>query len=302
MSSLLKSLRTPLSTLVLAFALTSMSPLEASAQSDLLGPIREQVLYANYPEAIANANTLLARTDLSAETRNGALELLATAQLANRETAAANQTLQRLYARDPGHRLSDPDASPPVISAFARAREAHPAPVIVGVVHQPPTLIRRESPSIEASLTTNADAVDEVRLVYRQGAEGWSRVVMNRRPDGTYAARIPVIGAADQAIDVVYYIVATAPSDTELAHRGTEGDPLALRIPADTQVARMMPQDQIPIPTTPAPQGGGSVAEEWWFWTLIGAVVAGGVVTGVVLGTQDNGIPQGTLGTVTLMR
>ena len=296
----MSSLRGFLSTLVLALALTSMSPLMASAQTDALGPIREQVLYANYPEAIANANALLARTDLSAETRNGALELLATAQVANRDTAGANQTLQRLYARDPGHRLSDQDASPPVISAFARAREAHPTPVIVGVVHQPPTLIRRESPSIEASLTTNADAVEEVRLVYRQGSEGWSRVVMNRRPDGTYSARIPVIGASDQAIDVVYYIIATAPSDTELAHRGTEGDPLALRIPADTQVARI-PQDQIPIPTTP-PQQGGSVAEEWWFWTLIGAVVAGGVVTGVVLGTQDNGIPQGTLGTVTLMR
>lgn len=298
----MKSLRTCLSTLALAVALTSLSPLAASAQSDALAPIREQVLYANYPEAIANANTLLARTDLDAETRNGALELLATAQLANRDTAGATQTLQRLYARDPAHRLSDPDASPPVISAFARAREAHPAPVIVGVVHQPPTLIRRESPSIEATLTTNADAVDEVRLVYRQGAEGWSRVVMNRRADGTYAARIPVIGAADQAIDVVYYIIATAPSEAELAHRGTEGDPLSLRIPADTQIARIPDPNQVPIPTTPPADRGGSVADEWWFWTLIGAVVAGGVVTGVVLGTQDNGIPQGTLGTVTLMR
>jgi hypothetical protein len=31
-------------------------------------------------------------------------------------------------------------------------------------------------------------------------------------------------------------------------------------------------------------------------------VVAGGVVTGVVVGTQSQGIPDGTLGTVVLMR
>ena len=46
---------------------------------------------------------------------------------------------------------------------------------------------------------------------------------------------------------------------------------------------------------------GGSVAAEWWFWTLIAVVVAGGVVAGVVVGTQP-GVPEGTLGTVTLMR
>lgn len=34
---------------------------------------------------------------------------------------------------------------------------------------------------------------------------------------------------------------------------------------------------------------GGSVAEEWWFWTLIvAALVGAGVAVGVVLGTQDN--------------
>ncbi len=290
----------------LSLALASLVVTSAAhAQTDPLAQVREQIMYANYPEAIAGANALLARTDLDARTHNEALELLATAQIASRAPEDARRTLATLYARDPGHRLSDADASPPVISAFARAREAHPPAVDVRIVHRSPTLTRRESPSIDVSLASNADAVGEVRLAYRQGNDaGWSRVVMNRRPDGTYAARIPVVGAADQPLDVAYHVIATAPSGTELAHAGTEAEPLSLRIPADlpTVTTDIPPVDPLRETGNGSDDGGGNVAEEWWFWTLIGVVVAGGVVTGVVIGTQSQGIPDGTLGTVVLMR
>ena len=43
--------------------------------------------------------------------------------LAIREQRPAQETLELLHRRDPGHRLSDADASPVVVSAFARARE-----------------------------------------------------------------------------------------------------------------------------------------------------------------------------------
>ena len=46
---------------------------------------------------------------------------------------------------------------------------------------------------------------------------------------------------------------------------------------------------------------GGSVVEEWWFWTLLVALVAGGVTVGVVLGTQQSP-EEGTLGSVQLMQ
>jgi len=285
------------------------APTLTHAQTDPLAPIREQILYASYPEAIASATGLLARTDLDARTRNAALELLATAQLANGATDDARRSLTTLYSRDPGHRLTDPDASPPVISAFARARESQPAVVSVVIAHRAPTLTRRESPSLEVQLTSGADAVDEVRLAYRQGNEpGWSRVVMNRRPDGSYSARIPLVGAAHQAVDVAYHVIATAPSGAPLARSGTEAEPLSLRIPGDAStslVAGEAPPRLDPTAGTTGPTdgngGGGSVAEEWWFWTLIAVVVAGGVVAGVVVGTEP-GVPDGTLGTVTLMR
>ena len=273
----------------------------AAAQSDVdasLAAAREQLLYAQYAEAIQSVEAILARTDLAASQRNAALELLATAQIANRATSDARATLTTLYSRDPGHRLTDPDASPPVISAFARAREAQPTPVQVTLDHRSPgTLAQRESPSIDVRIRAGADAVEEVRLSYRHAGEsGYTRVVMTRRADGSYTARIPVVGATDRAIDVAYFVTAVAPSGTELARAGAESEPLQLRIPAEAPGAVL-------TTTEPAQQSGGrSIAEEPAFWIVLGLVLAAGagVTVGVVVAT-DQGPEQGTLGIVTLM-
>lgn len=60
---------------------------------------------------------------------------------------------------------------------------------------------------------------------------------------------------------------------------------------------------QGPTPSEPSDEGG-SVLEEWWFWTIVGAVVVGGVVAGVLIGTQSGGTEaplEGTLGTSTAL-
>lgn len=45
-------------------------------------------------------------------------------------------------------------------------------------------------------------------------------------------------------------------------------------------------------PFVPAEESGGSVAEEWWFWTLIvGVLVGAGVAIAVVLATEENAGP-----------
>lgn len=271
----------------------------ASAQSlpSEIAAVREQVMYANYPDAITAAQALLARTTLSAADRNTVLELLATAQIANRDTTAARATLTTLYSRDPGHRLVDPDASPPVVSAFARAREAAPPPVTVGIEHTSPgTLASRESPVITARLTGASDAVSEVRLSYHHSGEpGYTRVVLNRRADGSWSGRVPVVGSTDAAIDVVYYLTAVAPSGTQLTALGSEAEPLSLRIPADVRAPALA------VRADEAPPGGGDVASEPWLWVLVGVVVVGagvGIGVGVAIGGQ--GPDPGTLGIVTL--
>jgi len=50
-------------------------------------------------------------------------------------------------------------------------------------------------------------------------------------------------------------------------------------------------------PTQPQPDSSGPVYTKWWFWTIIGAVVVGGVVTAVVLssGTSKPPCPLGVI-------
>lgn len=285
---------------VAMLSLPALTFAQTAADAELAA-IREQVLYASYPEAITQAQTLLARSDLTAAQRNTGIELLATAQIANQAPDAARESLRLLYSRDPGFRLTDPDASPPVVSAFARAREAHPTPLSVTLAHESPgTLARRESPTITVTVPAGANAIEEVRLAYRHaGDPGFSRVVLDRRADGSYVGRIPVVGATEQAIDVAYFLTAVSPSGTELGHLGSEVQPLALRIPGD--VPRSDAVAYQPVPNVP-PAHGGDVTSEPWFWILLGVVIVGagvGIYFGVDAATQ--GPEAGTLGSVTLM-
>ncbi len=50
-------------------------------------------------------------------------------------------------------------------------------------------------------------------------------------------------------------------------------------------------------PTQPQPESSGPVYTKWWFWTIVGAVVVGGVVTAVVLssGTSKPACPAGVI-------
>lgn len=295
--------------LALALLLAASTAAAQGSIDGRIAEVREQLMYANYPAAISGAEQMLAQTDLAAAQRNNVLELLATAQIANRQTDAARATLAILYARDPEHRLSDPDASPPVISAFARARESHPTPIRIDLLHTPPSLTRREPPQIDVRAGAGADAIGELRLRYRAADEpGWSQVVMNARESGAWTGRIPVVGDASRAHDVAYYLVALAPSGAELAHAGTEAEPLQLRIPAEIPGAqevaidaadRDAERDRVAGTTQP----GRSVAEEPALWIVISLVVVGAAVgTGVGVWASSQGGPeQGTLGSVTLM-
>lgn len=298
---------------LLALAARAEAQPSGAADDAQLAEIRELIFQARFDDAVQASEAYLGRPDLGAAQRNAGLEVMATAQIANRDRAAAEQTLRRLYARDPGHRLTDPDASPPVIAAFSRAREQAPEPVTVAIEHEPPRLARRESPEIVATLSEGADAVDELRLLYQIEGEDPGRVVMTPHADGRWAGRIPVVGAATEPSTVTYRLVALAPSGTPLASLGAEDEPLRVTIPGgETTSGATGGGERPPVlqgdpdqagRTTEDGDGGGSVAEQWWFWTIIGVLVVGGAVTaGVLIGTSQGGPQEGTLGTARLMQ
>ncbi len=52
-------------------------------------------------------------------------------------------------------------------------------------------------------------------------------------------------------------------------------------------------------PWTPVPPDGdgdddGGIASQWWFWTIIGALVAGGAATGIYFGLTASEGPSGS--------
>lgn len=301
----------------------------------VLAAIGDEVLYARYDEAIRDAHAFLARTDIDARDRNAGLERLAIAQIAQRSDADAHATLMTLYARDPQHRLDDPDASPRVQSAFARVRDSHPHLVDVRLEHTPQAPTTHEGPVVSVVVAVGSDAVQEVHLDFRSpGDTRFTRVVM-AFDRGVARARVPIGGDATRPQTLDYFITAVAPSLAPLAHVGTDAVPLTVTVPPeapratttrmtddghgatstpehtaqqDTTIMNETPWQVPHIGDGTAREGetrgahSGSVTDEWWFWTLVGVVVLAGAGTALyfAVGPPSQPEPTGTLGAIIL--
>ncbi len=284
-----------LSVLLLLSAALSLAPSVAQAQDgpdDQLAAARELVLHASYRPALSAAQTYLERADLSAAQRNAGLELVAIIHLALRDEVSARQALAELYARDPDFRLSDPDASPVVLSAVGRAR-AQARPITVTMAHDPPLLTRRRAPLISVRLEEGANAVAEIRMHHRvRGSTTVETVVMRIGQEATAEGRLPV-STDPAAYRAEYWLEAVAPSGYVLARRGSEAQPVGIDIPIETVEVRVETRTEV-VETQ------ADIASEAWFWVLVGLVVVGGAGAGVGIAFATQGPQDGTLGTLQL--
>lgn len=253
---------------------------------------RELVLHASYRPALTATQRYLERGDLSATQRNAGLELVAIIHLALRDEVSARQALGQLFARDPDFRLSDPDASPVVLSAVARAR-AQARPVTVTLAHDPPLLTRRRAPLVSVRVEEGADAVAEIRMHHRvRGQANVETVVMRVGQLATAEGRLPLT-ADTNAYTAEYWLEAVAPSGYVLARRGSEAQPIAVNVPIETVEVRVETRTEVVETQT-------DIASEPWFWVLVGLVVVGGAGAGVGIAFATQGPQDGSLGTITL--
>jgi hypothetical protein len=261
-----------------------------------LATIRDLILRANYRLALPEVRRFLERSDLDASQRNVGLELQATIYLALRDEVSARQTFQQLLSRDPEHRLSDADASPVVLSAFARARsQARPVPVTLA--HDPPLLTRRRAPLVSVRIEEGANAVSEIRMHHRvRGSTEVGTVVMRIGQLATAEGRLP-LAAEDNAYTAEYWLEAVAPSGFVLARRGSEAQPIAIAIPQQTTETRIV---EVSVPGGTDRAQSGDVTEESWFWILVGVVVLGGAGAGIGIAVATSGPESGSLGNIAL--
>ncbi len=287
---------------VLALALTSWGGAaraqDTSADAQLAA-IRDELRQAGFRSAAAAVETYLQRTDLSATQRNQALEIDAIVSLARRDEARATRSLTALYGRDPGHRLSDPDASPVVQGAFARAREAA-TPTTVTIESTSAAYLGRSEPIVSLRITEGLDRVHELRVSVRQrGGARFTALVVPPEADGTASTTLPL--GSDQGVQSFeVYVEALAPSGATIGALGSQAEPLQIEVAAAPVVTQVIQSDVVPREEE-QPRGGGDVTAEWWFWTLIGVVVVGaGVGVGVGVAVSQPRSPDGSLGNVNL--
>lgn len=272
----------------------------ATPEQDLAA-IRELLLYARYAAAEPAIVAYLARTDLDAAQRNAGLESRAMVLIARRRAPDARAVLAELYGRDPEHTIRDPDAGPDVRNEFDRARAAHPAHVTVTLEDTTEyTMSERTAPTVEIHISAGADAVQELRLWYRNGTEGpfLETIMALDRTTQIARTRFPLADGRDEYV-AQYYVDARAPSGAGLERIGNPENPLTVSVPAAAPIPVAVSADTVFAPGPVDAQRGSNVTDEWWFWTLIGVAVVGagvGIGFGVNAATTPSTAMPGSLG------
>ncbi|MGF1466364.1 MAG: tetratricopeptide repeat protein [Sandaracinaceae bacterium] len=231
-----------------------------------------------FEEALQTLSAALLRAETTQEDRAVIYRLLAYTYLAlGREPEAAG-AYRRLLPLDPEFEPG-PEVSPPDRAFFTRVRAAWEDEGRPGSSPPPPVDIQHRSPAqadagepvdLEASVVDPGLRVARLVLAYRQGTEAVFRR-LDTAPDGEVRrATIP----ADDVLPplVEYYFEAVDGRGLPIASRGDVAAPLRIAVPEAT---------------------GGGVLAQWWFWTIVGLVVAGGVATAVALAATSGS--QGTV-------
>ena len=260
--------------LALAFSLFA-APLRAQT-NPLIERGQSEYDELRYEEALQTLSAALVRSGNSRSDLAQIYRLLAFTYLAlGREEEAAG-AYRGMLPLDPEYQ---PDQSiAPRMRAFfeevqqqwdSEGRPGSGPPPPVEIQHRSPAEWEREQPvPLAAQIDDPARRVAQLVLAYRQGTDAVFTRLDTQLADGEYTATIPGTDVAPPLVE--YYFEALDANGLPIAARGDVAAPLRIAVP----------------------EPGGNVAEEWWFWTLIGGQVAGGVVAAIVIADQVSTGPQ----------
>lgn len=266
--------------------LIALSPASSLAQeTNALERGRELFRSFEYDDALELMQRVAADPDVSAGQRIGALELAGVIHLLQRREDDARESFQRLLSFDPGHELNDTELPPRVQQFFDQVRgESQPSNQLEVQLRAPETFPEAGAAPVTLELSGETAGVAESVLHTRlPDAAEFSEAAMTR--DGaSFTAELEPFGEGV----LEFYITVQAPSGHVLATVGSDESPQ--RIASPPPVAE--PVEPIEAPSRRA------WYRTWWFWTVVGVVVAGGVTAGVIAGTRPEEHENGTLGSV----
>lgn len=261
---------------VALLCLAVAAPASAQRGNPLIARGQGEYQELRFEEALQTLSAALVRSGNSRSQQALIYRLLAFTYLALGREEEASGAYQSMLPLDPEF-VPGEEFSPRIRGFFGQVRttweeagrpgSGPPPPVDIG--HRSPARAERGNEvTLSAELEDPGGRVDRLVLAYRQGTEAVFERLDTRLVDGSYVATIPGEHVGPPLVE--YYFEAIDAQGLPVAARGDVAAPLRIAVPAPGS-------------------GGFNVLEEWWFWTIIGAVVVGGVVTGVVLGTMPPG-------------
>ena len=128
---------------------------------------------------------------------------------------------------------------------------------------------------LKAAIKGEASKVTQAMLRWRTSQNlSWNGIIMTRDKT-TLSARL-LLPPGSSAYQLLYQVEARDNAGNLLARAGSDSQPLKLAVAAGP------------------PRSVKPVWHRWWFWTVLGTVVVGGVTAGAVLLTNESA-PQGNL-------
>lgn len=232
-----------------------------------------------YEESIQTLSAALLRPTASKADKIEVYRLLAYNYITLGRKDEAEAAVRGLYALDPDFALPKGE-SPRFRDFFADVHkrwEAEGKPGLVADAAAPPPVKLTHASPAEAQhdeeivLTGTIDdpqsRVVSVQLEYRSGSKGKFTAAPVTYSGGQFRATIPPSAAQPPLVE--YYIEALDKGKLPVVSRGDAATPLRIAVQAPAS---------------------GSVFASPWFWTGAGAVVAGGVLAGLLLTKKsDNG-------------
>ena len=258
-------------------------PSVASAQNPLIARGQEEYQELLYQEALQTLSAALVRAGNSNAEMATAYRLLAFTYLALQREEEAAGAYRHMLPLEPDFEPGE-GVSPRIRSFFADVRAAWEAEGRPGSGPPPPISIQHRSPAeavpgeevtLSAEVEDPASRVARLVLAYRQGTQRVFTRLDTQPAGGSLSATIPGTDVAPPLVE--YYFEAVDDAGLPLAARGDVAAPLRIAVPEP---------------------GGNEIWEEWWFWTIIGVVVAGGIVASVVIAdelSRPTQTPTGTL-------
>lgn len=224
---------------------------------------------AQYAEAIAAYDDVLARPELQSSDRRESLLYQAFSHIALKHEDAARRSFRAVLAQEPTFSLP-PYTAPKIRALFEQVRkEVSLKPQILAL----PASATHEQLTVAFTLSNVRG--QRVLLLYRaRGTTSYREAALSGSPTAQTQ-----IALSAPVPDTIEYYAEIREGISVVATAGTASEPLSMKIPGAHNLATVPVAEASVSTSTP-------VYKTWWLWTIVGVVVAGGAATAIYFATK----------------